>query len=442
MLKAVQLHGIGPVEELSARFGERLNVITGDNGLGKSFLLDVSFWCLTGSWPGDRMAIPKESRKTPSISYTVASKTKDAQRKSEFDRHWQVWPQQRGRRPVPGLVIYAAVDGGFSVWDPMRNIRKSDRRADSPDYADDMPRAFNFQPEGSGEDDEYGRRRLRRDVANGLEDDGRVLCNGLIADWAEWFNRGPNTHPLNPFGFLTTIVAQLSHPSEPIECVEPQKVFVDDSRRFPMLKMPYGDLVPYPQWSAGMKRIINLCYLIVWAWVEHIQAARLRGQAETDRIILIVDEVEVHLHPKWQRTILPALLKLTDALSHRVPVQVLTASHSPLVLASIEPHFASETDRFFWFDFDEKSRKVTFRDMKWVVYGDVVGWLTSPIFGLKQARSKEAEDAIGAAEAFMRGESNLLPQDLRTKNQIHTRLRKTLSGLDPFWPRWIVEAHP
>ena len=29
----------------------RLNLITGDNGLGKSFLLDVAWWALTRKWP-------------------------------------------------------------------------------------------------------------------------------------------------------------------------------------------------------------------------------------------------------------------------------------------------------------------------------------------------------------------------------------------------------
>ena len=62
MLKSVKLHDIGPVHNLSARFGERLNVLTGDNGLGKSFLLDIAFWTLTGSWPGFRVALPENSR--------------------------------------------------------------------------------------------------------------------------------------------------------------------------------------------------------------------------------------------------------------------------------------------------------------------------------------------------------------------------------------------
>src|SRR6202051_772276 len=121
MLKSIKLHGIGPVPDLSASFGDRLNIITGDNGLGKSFLLDVCFWVLTGTWPGRRVAIPDGNFKGPSISYDLQSKTKDATRKAKYDFKSQSWIRQRGRPPMPGLVIYAAIDGSFAVWDPARN---------------------------------------------------------------------------------------------------------------------------------------------------------------------------------------------------------------------------------------------------------------------------------------------------------------------------------
>ena len=52
MLTQLSLSGVGPVAKLHARFANRLNVVTGDNGLGKSFLLDVAWWALTGTWPG------------------------------------------------------------------------------------------------------------------------------------------------------------------------------------------------------------------------------------------------------------------------------------------------------------------------------------------------------------------------------------------------------
>ncbi|XXT61167.1 hypothetical protein WMF28_08120 [Sorangium sp. So ce590] len=48
------------------------------------------------------------------------------------------------------------------------------------------------------------------------------------------------------------------------------------------------------------------------------------------------------------------------------------------------------------------------RELPWAKRGDAIGWLTSPVFGLEQARSIEAERAIEAAEALMRGETGAL----------------------------------
>ena len=64
--------------------------------------------------------------------------------------------------------------------------------------------------------------------------------------------------------------------------------------------------------------------------------------------------------------------------------------------------------------------------------------LTSEIFGLQQARSPEAERAIEAAEALMRGETASLPVDLATEDAVHRELLRVLPDQDRFWPRWIV----
>lgn len=74
----------------------------------------------------------------------------------------------------------------------------------------------------------------------------------------------------------------------------------------------------------------------------------------------------------------------------------------------------------------------------WAKQGDVVNWLVSDAFGLQQARSMEAEEAIEAAEAWMRGERKNLPAKLASEKAIHTALLRALPGGDHFWPRWIV----
>ncbi len=438
MLKSIQLHGVGPVRDLQASFGERLNIITGDNGLGKSFLLDVCFWVLTGAWPGRRMAIPDQKYEAPTIGYDIQNKTKAASNEAEYDFGSQSWNRLQGRPPVSGLVIYAAVDGSFAVWDPARNYWRDGR---SSKDANEWPRAFQFPPESSSNYEEVSS-TIRRDIANGLEEGGRVLCNGLIADWSEWFYQRSNQSTINPFEYLEAAIETLSHPLEPLHCEEPRKVFLEDSRRFPTLRMPYG-IVPYPQWSASVKRIVSFAYLIVWAWVEHLQASELRKEEPTDRIILVIDEIEAHLHPKWQRTILPAILQVVEKLQKNISVQIFAATHSPLVLASLEPHFDEEKDQLFHFNFDTTrpaDKMVGFDALPWAAHGDIVGWLTSDVFGLEQARSREAEQAIEAAEAFMRGEIEQLPQGLSTQEEITEQLGKLVPSLDPFWPRWIVRT--
>jgi DNA repair ATPase RecN len=57
MLKSLHLKNVGPAPEMTLELGSRMNLITGDNGLGKSFLLDVMWWALTRRWPQAGLAL-------------------------------------------------------------------------------------------------------------------------------------------------------------------------------------------------------------------------------------------------------------------------------------------------------------------------------------------------------------------------------------------------
>lgn len=143
MLKQLHLRHVGPSEDLTAEFGSRLNVLLGDNSFGKTFLLDVAWWALTRTWAG-RSAAPvlKKSAK-PSIAFTFDTSTKTTEKVSLYDRQLQHWPRDRGRPPNPGLVVYAQVDGGFSVWDPAQNYWRTKPGVEDPE----RPAAFHFTTE-------------------------------------------------------------------------------------------------------------------------------------------------------------------------------------------------------------------------------------------------------------------------------------------------------
>ena len=436
MIRQMTIVGVGPAKRTELDFGTRLNVFTGDNGLGKSFVLDCAWWALTGSWP-EIPALPDPprlarrardggnarkgvERVSPQIRWVAQGKTghPTKEKVSEYDRRHQRWKRPQSRPTMPGLIIYARVDGSFSVWDPARNYWRQweSREVDEMDRAE----AYHFS---------------RNQVWNGLELDGRDVCNGLIRDWVSW-QREPNQTPTSPFRLLCDALDKLSpHLDEHMQPGEPRRVYVDDARDFPTIRLPYGT-VPVTHVSAGMRRILALAYLVIWAWSEHVKASELIGNEPDNRLMLLVDEVETHLHPEWQRRIVPAVLAVLNELQRGMQVQALFTTHAPLVLASLEPQFDPAQDEIFSFVLEDDEVQVN--RLPWVRHGDALGWLLSEIFGLRQARSVEAEEAIEAAEAWMRGDRDALPPAYASKQAIDAALRRLLSELDPFWPRWIV----
>jgi hypothetical protein len=188
-----------------------------------------------------------------------------------------------------------------------------------------------------------------------------------------------------------------------------------------------------------MRRVLALAYFLVWAWYEHRVAAQLLDRRAEDRFVILFDEPETHLHPRWQRTIVPSVITAVDALrdTRAIPPQLLIATHAPLVLASVEPLFSPELDELF--HLNAVDGEVVLEKGGWATQGDVSDWLLSDVFGLEQARSLEAETAIEAAEAFMRGEKRL-PEGLDTKRAIHKELQRLLPANDRFWPRWLIDG--
>ncbi len=407
----------------------RINLIVGDNGLGKSFLLDIAWWALTRKWPRDlnpRLTSGYPARPTDRTAPATLrlALTTDAGNSKAFESIYSAkdesWTGQPGRPWSPGLVIHAHADGGFSVWDPARNYWKT---RGSVDVQDRLP-GYAFAPQ---------------DVWDGLNVpiEGRptTVCKGLLDDWSIWIRENGDHARL-----MTEVVGALSVGGQPCETGPLLRLSVDDAQDIPSIKTDYADAVPIVHASSAIRRITGLAYMLVWAWSEHVRAAAQINVTVAGQVILLFDEIEAHLHPRWQRTIVPALLKVMDHLAcAKTDVQIVAATHSPLVLASVEPHFDEDRDRLFHLDLH--SGQVQLDPIPWSLQGDAMSWLVSDAFGLRQARSIEAERAIDAAQAYMRGEAEQNPEGLRDKDRIHAELCRVVPGQDPFWPRWIVEVH-
>tara|TARA_R110002051_G_scaffold114257_4_gene186909 strand:+ start:4188 stop:5762 length:1575 start_codon:yes stop_codon:yes gene_type:complete len=400
-ITSLNLVNAGPAREMRLDFGSRLSVVTGDNGLGKSFLLDFTWWAATGGW-ADREALPQQGDdKLPSkVEYTLSTSTgRLSTFAATFDRKRSSWDRSGDSMTVEALAVFSRADGSFAVADPLRE-------------------QFNLRPAVAGS-------LSAADVWNGREG----VLEGLIRDWVRWQTSADR----RSFDQFASILKRLSPEDLGTLVPGPAVRLPGDPREIPTIQHTYGT-IPVTHASSGVKRVLLLAYLIIWSWREHELAAERLGSPPLRRMMVLVDELEAHLHPKWQRIVLPALMGVGDLLSSDLALQMIAATHSPMILASMEATFDPSSDVLYHLYGDGPDVKLD--EIPFVKYGDASGWLTSPLFGLRHARSREAEAAIEAAKALQLQEEPAFEE----VSEVSDRLRTHLAGDDKFWPRWLYFA--
>ncbi len=412
--------GIGPATEIEFNPAARLNLITGDNGLGKSFLLECAWWALTGQWVDPTLpAYPSESTlDIAKIIFRIAGESTLSETFTvPFDRQSLTWPIRSKEQTIPGLIIYARADSSFAIWDPAQHYRSAASVFSMG--------AFTFTWNA---------------IWNGLEiGEGakkRYVCNGLIRDWISWQNT-PNSGIFKTF---VTVLAHLSPQDNDVGILKPGSPtrIPDDSRDIPTIALPYGE-IPVVYASEGMRRVMALAYLLVWAWNEHKTQSELAGRLPQQRLVILIDEIEAHLHPKWQRLVVPALLDVQKELDEELSIQFIIATHSPLVMASVEPLFDDEIDKLFHLNLVRAGlfrHEVHLEEHPFIRHGVADSWLTSEVFELGQARSIEAEKAIESAKTLQTSED----PDPKKILAVSQELMAYLSADDAFWPRWLYFA--
>jgi hypothetical protein len=93
----------------------------------------------------------------------------------------------------------------------------------------------------------------------------------------------------------------------------------------------------------------------------------------------------------------PSLAKTIEAWhgAHAPKVQVVVATHSPLILASMEPIFDTKKDALWKLDLVDGDVRIA-KDA-WTSRGDVNRWLTSDVFSLASATNPATEKVLREA---------------------------------------------
>lgn len=156
---------------------------------------------------------------------------------------------------------------------------------------------------------------------------------------------------------------------------------------------PTGE-VPFERLGYGYQTVI--------AWVVDL-AARMHGFYPDSRtplaepVVVLVDEIDLHLHPRWQRQIMQYLSEIFPK------AQFIVTSHSPLIaLAAPDANLAVLKL--------QGNEVIVLNDVDHVRNWRVDQVLTSDLFGLDSARGPEVEKLLAERKSILT-QGHLTQQD-------------------------------
>jgi len=103
-------------------------------------------------------------------------------------------------------------------------------------------------------------------------------------------------------------------------------IYKQKAKEIVMDHSEHGEL-PATRLSDGIRSMIGLVADIAYRTIK-LNPHLINAPKETSGIILI-DEIDMHLHPKWQQTVLPDMMKAFPKM------QFIVTTHSPQVLSTV-----------------------------------------------------------------------------------------------------------
>jgi predicted ATPase len=160
-----------------------------------------------------------------------------------------------------------------------------------------------------------------------------------------------------------------------------------------------GVEVPFGALSDGYRAYIGWIADLLY----HVCMGAPKGAKLVDnRGLVLVDEIDLNLHPEWQRTVIPTLSRTLPNL------QFIFSTHSPIVAGSLQK------ENIFVMEVDEKGTSEV-KQYDENIYGlDAQQVLLSSYFGLDSTRTPEAVDEIRSLSRQLRpGRSDIALQIMR-----------------------------
>lgn len=367
-IKHVIIENFRAIKKLDFECSGKVNVFIGDNGVGKTTVLEAIF--VLCSWLNAKLSLPKGRGRSIRkedirigaeycfLSITVEYKGKSVQwslmRGISSDNSTE---KQTDLRELETLVRYIRefYDDGkslFSIYGVNRNLSSIsiDKRV-------------------------YGKKEVTRDVI------GNSIARTNWKQFFNWYYERENEENRMKARF------SIQYHDESLDAIREclNEVFPDyhnlrvEDRPTRFVIDKDGNEINFDRLSDGEKCYITLVLDI---------ARRLSMQSDglgpilNGELIILIDELDLHLHPSWQ-------LQMVSNLERKFPnCQFFVSSHSPLVLSSL-----CDEDKLVAL---RNGEQVEFSA---VPYGDNGDYILKRFFGLSSVRDPRVQEVIDSISA-------------------------------------------
>jgi predicted ATP-dependent endonuclease of OLD family len=384
----LRLSGVGGIENLSMSFDPEMNIICGPNGIGKTTIIESIAHCFAA---GETSILKRNVRSTR--SEIIAEVVHEGQ-------------------SIPVAI-------GFDQFEPSVRAQINGRHELSPYLLSlKTTRTFAYTPLNS----------INRDTEKAIHVLFEEAKAGVsLNDLKNWFvNR--YLYSAHPGALSEAQVANFDLAKRCFSELNPEFTFarVSASSNEILVATPSGEIY-YEYLSSGFKSCLSILFGIIKE-VEFRFPGRSINAEAFDGIVLI-DEIEMHLHPAWQSKISKVLTRIFPS------VQFIVTTHSPHVIQSAEPNQILALEN--------RDDLVALRALPSSKYG-FKGWtldeVLTDVMGMSDTRTDEfrvlmsaftdavdADDQRLAIEAYEQLDASLHPA-----SHIRKLLKLQLSSLTPF----------
>lgn len=289
-INQLKIEGVGGIKMLNLSFNDRMNLLCGPNGIGKTTILESIAHIFSN---GD----------TNILKRNVASEISKIS--AEID--------------INGTVENKEIQ--FDTFIPEKTTRVTGFHTRTSRLISlKTTRTFQYQSlQAVSKDSDKKNSILWNDAINGIN----------FTDIKNWFvNRylySPHVDALTPEQFSNFELAKKC-----FSLLNKDFSFskVNASSNEIMINTPSGEIY-YEYLSSGFKSIISILFGIIKEIEFRFKDPKIN--AEDFKGIILIDEIELHLHPEWQEKIVDILLDVFPK------AQFFATTHSPHVIQTAKP---------------------------------------------------------------------------------------------------------